>query len=310
MIGGVDNHELSEEDNNNGEDEYDVTVEEEGNNNDEEGDYVLEGDDVLEEDDENNNREEEANVILDSNGVDGDDDDDVSGEDLIANMAPMKGMEYDSKESLMKAYQDYAKLQGFSVAIRSSSSKYYVLACFKGRKPKDVIMKFTRQTQCLARVNCIVKTNGKVIVSNVELNHNHSLEPQLSMFMPGYRTCKNVRTLEVMAGGPQNLGVTERVCRNFIDKRRRLRLGEGDAKAIHGLFLRMQHIMDVDDEGRQRNVMWVHPRSIAAYKEFHDVVNFDTTYLVNKYKMPLATVVGVNQHNQSILLGCGLLSHK
>ncbi|KAG6437134.1 hypothetical protein SASPL_102045 [Salvia splendens] len=219
-----DNHELSEEDNNNGEEEYDVTVEEEGNNNDEEGD------DVIEEDDENNNREEEATVILDSNGVDGDDDDDdVSGEDLIANMAPMKGMEYDSKESLMKAYQDYAKLQGFSVAIRSSSSKYYVLACLKWRKPKDVIMKFTRQTQCPARVNFIVKTNGKVIVSNVELNHNHSLEPQLSMFMPGnrelslhmkhllesrdiagYRTCKNVRTLEVMVGGPQNLGVTER----------------------------------------------------------------------------------------------------
>ncbi|XP_042038241.1 protein FAR1-RELATED SEQUENCE 4-like [Salvia splendens] len=68
--------------------------------------------------------------------------------------------------------------------------------------------------------------------------------------------------------------------------------------------------MDVDDEGRLRNVMWVHPRSIAAYEEFHDVVSFDTTYLVNKYKMPWATVVGVNQHNQSILLGCGLLSHE
>ncbi|KAG6403260.1 hypothetical protein SASPL_135477 [Salvia splendens] len=53
-------------------------------------------------------------LCSDSNGVDDDDEDDVSGEDLIANMAPMKGMEYDSKESLMKAYQDYAKLQGFA----------------------------------------------------------------------------------------------------------------------------------------------------------------------------------------------------
>ena len=120
-------------------------------------------------------------------------------------------------------------------------------------------MKFTRQMQCQARVNCIVKTNGKVIVSNVELNHNHSLEPQLSMFIPGnreltlhmkrllknrdivgYGTCQNVRTLEVMAVGAQNLGVTKRDCRNFIDKMRSLRFGEGDAEAIHGLFLRMQ----------------------------------------------------------------------
>ena len=97
-----------------------MTVEEEGNNNYEEGN------DVIEEEDKNNNREEEATVILDSNGVDGDDDDDVSGEDLIANMAPMKGTEYDSKESLKTTYRDYAKLAGFSIATRNSSSKYYM----------------------------------------------------------------------------------------------------------------------------------------------------------------------------------------
>ncbi|XP_057770763.1 protein FAR1-RELATED SEQUENCE 5-like [Salvia miltiorrhiza] len=68
--------------------------------------------------------------------------------------------------------------------------------------------------------------------------------------------------------------------------------------------------MDVDDDCRLQNVIWIHPRSRAAYEEFHDVISFDTTYLVNQYQMPLATVVGVNQHNQSILLGCALLSHE
>ncbi|KAL8518307.1 hypothetical protein ACS0TY_009609 [Phlomoides rotata] len=55
-----------------------------------------------------------------------------------------------------------------------------------------------------------------------------------------------------------------------------------------------------------RNVLWIHPRSMAAYEEFHDVVSFDMTYLVNRYKMPLASIVGVNQHRYSILLGCAL----
>ncbi|XP_042425822.1 protein FAR1-RELATED SEQUENCE 6-like [Zingiber officinale] len=79
------------------------------------------------------------------------------------------------------------------------------------------------------------------------------------------------------------------------------RLGDGDAEGIRKLFITMQlrdrnffHLMDVDDEGRQCNVLWIHPRSKAAYEEFHDVISFDTTYLVNKYKMPFATFVGIN----------------
>ncbi|KAF2322580.1 hypothetical protein GH714_019130 [Hevea brasiliensis] len=61
---------------------------------------------------------------------------------------------------------------------------------------------------------------------------------------------------------------------------------------------------------RLSNVLWVHPRSRAAYEEFNDVVSFDTTYLVNRYKLPFATIVGVNHHGQSILLGCALISHE
>ncbi|KAL8469509.1 hypothetical protein ACS0TY_032380 [Phlomoides rotata] len=66
-----------------------------------------------------------------------------------------------------------------------------------------------------------------------------------------------------------------RGCRNFVDQRRRLRLDDGDAEAIHQ----------------------------AAYEEFNDVVSFDTTYLVNRYKMHFASMVGVNHHENSILLG-------
>ena len=69
------------------------------------------------------------------------------------------------------------------------------------------------------------------------------------------------------------------------------------------MFVKMQqmdgeffHSIDVDYEIRLRNVLWIHPRGKAAYDEFHDVITFDTTYLVNRYKMPLGTIVGVNHH--------------
>ncbi|KAI8539107.1 hypothetical protein RHMOL_Rhmol09G0155300 [Rhododendron molle] len=68
--------------------------------------------------------------------------------------------------------------------------------------------------------------------------------------------------------------------------------------------------MDLDDEGRLRNVFCADARSRAACKEFGDVVTFDTTYLVNRHDMPFAPFVGVNHHGQSVLLGCGLISHE
>lgn len=70
------------------------------------------------------------------------------------------------------------------------------------------------------------------------------------------------------------------------------------------------YVMDLNEEGRLRNVFWADARSKAAYEEFGDVVTFDTTYLTNTYDMPFAPFVGVNHHGQSILLGCGLISHE
>lgn len=46
------------------------------------------------------------------------------------------------------------------------------------------------------------------------------------------------------------------------------------------------------------------------YKEFGDIVTFDTTYLTNKYDIPFIPFVGVNHHGQLILFGCSLVSNK
>ena len=68
--------------------------------------------------------------------------------------------------------------------------------------------------------------------------------------------------------------------------------------------------IDLDKQDRLKNVFWADRRSKAAYKYFGNVVTFDTTYLTNKYDMSFALFVGVNHHGQSILLGCGLISHE
>ncbi|KAI9185838.1 hypothetical protein LWI28_011197 [Acer negundo] len=50
-------------------------------------------------------------------------------------------------------------------------------------------------------------------------------------------------------------------------------------------------LMDLDDDGRLKNVFWADPHSRSAYQYFGDVVTFDTTYLTNRYGMPFAPFV-------------------
>ena len=62
--------------------------------------------------------------------------------------------------------------------------------------------------------------------------------------------------------------------------------------------------LNLDEEDRLKNIFWVDPRSKETYKDFRDVVAFDTTYFTNKYGMPFVPFVEVNHHSNSILLWC------
>ncbi|CAL9001341.1 unnamed protein product [Prunus brigantina] len=132
-----------------------------------------------------------------------------------------------------------------------------------------------------------------------------------------YVTISCAREGKSKMGGHENMKCLEKDCRNYIEKVRRLQLGEGDDTAILKYFTNKQaqnsnffYAIDLDEDCRLRNVFWADARSRAAYEEFGDIVTFDTTYLTNKYDMPFAPFVGVNHHGQSILLGCGLISNE
>ncbi|XP_058006625.1 protein FAR-RED IMPAIRED RESPONSE 1-like [Hevea brasiliensis] len=253
---------------------------------------------------------------------------------------PLTGMLFPCISTMFNFYKEHARLKGFSVFkksavnVRSGSHKYQTISCDKGRKA--IGAKSSKRINCPAKINAILRENGMWQISKVISSHNHELEPSMSRLMVAHRSLnmdmkrrleandiagirpgKSIRLLEVQAGGPENLSCLSKDCRNFIERKRRLRLGDGDAEAIRKLFVRMQrndpeffYSFDLDDDSRLSNVLWVHPRSRAAYEEFNDVVSFDTTYLVNRYKLPFATIVGVNHHGPSILLGCALISHE
>ncbi|KAL8511768.1 hypothetical protein ACS0TY_018272 [Phlomoides rotata] len=129
--------------------------------------------------------------------------------------------------------------------------KYALMTCDKSRK--YITHKTSKKVRCPAR--------------RIPVHMRRQLEANN---IASIRPCKNVRLCEVQSSGPMNLGCSPKDCRNFIDHRRRLRLGEGDTEAIHRMFARIQqkdrdffHLIDIDDQGG-------YPHVTNEYKKFQE----------------------------------------
>ncbi|KAH9726548.1 protein FAR1-RELATED SEQUENCE [Citrus sinensis] len=273
-----------------------------------------------------------------------------NNEELVVEnvVEPTVGMSFDSPDEMFEYYKTYGLQEGFPVMRRScrkgddGSLRYVTFTCGRNGKSKAKATNVLR-LQPNQKIGCNAKigerldiVSGKWVIGNLILEHNHAVSPSKSRYYrcnrsispfvkklleineeAGIKMAQSFKSIVVEAGGFENVSFLERDARNHVDKVRRLRLGEGDAIAIQRYFQKMQtendgfyFSIDLDEEGRLKNVFWADPRSRAAYKDFGDVVTFDTTYLTNKYDMPFAPFVGVNHHGQSILLGCGLISHE
>ncbi|XP_071728369.1 protein FAR-RED IMPAIRED RESPONSE 1-like [Rutidosis leptorrhynchoides] len=257
-------------------------------------------------------------------------------------------MVFDTVEELASFYANYGKKMGFGVSKRSSrksledeEKRYATISCHRAGKSQSKTKNSLNprpitKTDCGARVNVKRGINNKWYVSKVQLEHNHPFGPskgrfyrcnrvinsrvrrQLEIFQRvGVRMNKGFNTFVVENKGYENIPITEKDCRNYIDKVKRLKFGEGDAEAIQSYFMKVQstdqnffYSWELDDENRLKSLFWADARCREAYEEFGDVVTFDTTYLTNKYHMPMAPFVGVNHHGQSVLLGCGLVSNE
>ncbi|XP_042973095.1 protein FAR-RED IMPAIRED RESPONSE 1-like [Carya illinoinensis] len=227
------------------------------------------------------------------------------GDDIIEE--PKSGMEFNSFDELLSYYKHYAKKNGFGVMTQRSersedqSVRYVTLGCARGGKARNKSLNVanprpTGKTDCKARINAL-RVEGKMRLTTVYNTHNHGLSPKKSRFfrcnrdvsetvkrvldtndVAGIRLNKSYGSLVVGVGGFENLPFLEKDCRNYIHKARHLRLGAGGAGALRDYFMRMQFknngffaLMDLDDDGRLKNVFWADPRSRAAYQYFGDV---------------------------------------
>ncbi|XP_074558136.1 protein FAR1-RELATED SEQUENCE 6-like [Curcuma longa] len=275
-------------------------------------------------------------------GMDDDELIDDSVGDEIDDRVPEVGMVFKNHQEVSKFYKRYARRVGFGIAIRRSAFTedghclYLELMCCKGgrKRPEPKYRKRnSAKTNCPARIKVKLWGDGMLHLVVANIDHNHPVSPSMARFLTCYRQLsgaakkradRNKGEIDEPRLPPtmpldrlsalEELLFSESQHRSFME-RGRLKLGEGDAEALRLFFTRMQakntnffNVVDLDEEGHVRNVFWADARSRAAYQYYNDVVMLDTTYVTNKYDLPLATLVGVNHHGQLVLLGCCLLS--
>ncbi|XP_043700374.1 protein FAR-RED IMPAIRED RESPONSE 1-like [Telopea speciosissima] len=262
-----------------------------------------------------------------------------------ANLEPFVGMEFKSMEQAYFFYNEYARSIGFGTLKKntrqSSWNGEFVDANFactrSGRKRKSTGVRKDRpchKTNCMAGIHVKRKENGQWVLVGFIKEHNHNLVPANTQYFRSHKkidpiTKNNIGILQ--ASGVQtnnffallskqciscqNVSCLEKDFRIQIDKDKRLPIDTEDAQVLLEQFICMQeenpsffYAIDLNDEQRLRNVFWVDAKSRHDYINFGDVVCFDTTYVTNKYKIPFAPFIGVNNHFQSTLLGCALIA--
>ncbi|XP_022892026.1 protein FAR1-RELATED SEQUENCE 5-like [Olea europaea var. sylvestris] len=228
------------------------------------------------------------------------------------------GIKFNGEKELFDFYKRYAYNVGFSVRKRNSQKdndrivRYVVFTYSReGRRNSNTSGSLkpeaTIQTGCKARLTAFADACGVRKINTVNLIHNHKISPSKSRLyrcnrelsaqvkrrlevndMAEISLHKSYNLAVVEVGEYENMTCIEKDCQNYVKQVKRLRLGE-------------------DEESRLKNSFWADNRSRQAYKEFGDVITFDTTYLTNIYDMPFVPFVGVNHHGQSTLLSCGLV---
>ncbi|KAK2654384.1 hypothetical protein Ddye_014240 [Dipteronia dyeriana] len=188
------------------------------------------------------------------------------------------GMVFNLVEELFEYYKMYGNEIGFQIIKRSSTKnddgelKFVSYSCARCGISKSNSMNAcklqpTTKTGCKARLGASICPDGKWRITSITFEHNHELHTPgkvqyfksnrvLKSFMKrklelndraGIRLNKKINSFVVEAGGHDNLPFLEKDCRNYIDKIRRLRLGEGDVTAIQNYFLKMQvHLNEVN----------------------------------------------------------------
>ncbi|GAB4847807.1 Protein FAR-RED ELONGATED HYPOCOTYL 3 [Ancistrocladus abbreviatus] len=300
--------------------------------------HMLDGDEKLQNGEDNGHALSAGIVLAEGVAANSPSSDFVDFKDDV-NLEPLSGMEFTSHQEAYAFYQEYARSMGFNTAIqnsrRSKTSREFIDAKFacsrygtKREYDKSLNRPRARQvkqepenatgrrscgkTNCKASMHVKRRQDGKWVIHSFIKEHNHELLPAQAV---SEQTRKMYAAMARQFAEYKSVVGLKNDPKNPFDKSRNIVLEVGDTKCLLEFFVQMQKLnsnffyaMDMGEDLRLKSFLWIDAKSRHDFVNFSDVVSFDTTYVRNKYKMPLALFVGVNQHYQFMLLGCAMVS--
>ncbi|WCJ38522.1 FAR1-related sequence 9 [Euphorbia peplus] len=135
-----------------------------------------------------------------------------------------------------------------------------------------------------------------------------------AMHEVGVKTSKIIDLLAHQSGGFQNLEFIPKDMYNNMNVEKKREIQDGDAFTTLG-FLGAKKESDPGfffkytsrENGQLCNLFWSDSLSRLDYSIFGDVIAFDACYKRNIYCTPIVTLMGLNNHRQSIVFACALL---
>ncbi|KAL4310833.1 hypothetical protein GQ457_01G049760 [Hibiscus cannabinus] len=135
-----------------------------------------------------------------------------------------------------------------------------------------------------------------------------------SMHNSGIAPNRMMRQFVNEAGSIENVGFISKDLYNFLDRIKREEVQDGDAETVMAYLYGKQEsdpyffVSYTRDEcGNLEKLFWCDSISRNDYKEFGQVLAFDTTYKCNAYNKPFVILVGVNHHQKTVPFGCALV---
>uniref|UniRef100_A0A1D1YUR7 Protein FAR1-RELATED SEQUENCE n=1 Tax=Anthurium amnicola TaxID=1678845 RepID=A0A1D1YUR7_9ARAE len=220
----------------------------------------------------------------------------------VVGAEPHEGMEFGSYDEAAAFYYGYARRAGFRVS-KKSSRRSKLDNCFvevkfvcsrygkKHEKPHALYRRHSGKVGCGGAMFVRKREVGtRWFVYYLVREHNHELV--------GRKLPESPRELEAP------LVNDGRVLISVVDSQHLLEF-----------FARMQeenpsffYALDLDEDERLKNVLWIDAKGRLDYLTFGDAVSFDTVYITSKCKLPILTILGVNHHGQQALFGFALLA--
>ncbi|GJZ16636.1 FAR1-related sequence 5-like protein [Tanacetum coccineum] len=246
---------------------------------------------------------------------------------VSADVLLVKGTVYDSVEDCVVAYMKYATEAGFVVRrscqkrMLNGDVKQKYLVCNRMGCPKGIHVDTTRFRKFVLHMFDTIHNHE---LEREEYKHLSKTERQLTYMEQAFivkaasvdiGATRAHQLLTGIKGSYLLLHGTTVDFKNFF-RSVNCYIGDSDAQMlIHKMENRKKHASDFSFDYLVENVeltaiFWADEDSKYNYREFGDVVSFDVTFKINKYKMVFVLFTAIDNHRKCVTVAAGLLKNE